>query len=440
MRFIHTADLHIDSPMRGLAAYPDAPAGRLRSATREAFQNLVGIAIEEKVDFMVIAGDIYDGDWKDFNTGLFFIAQMGRLKRAGIPVYLLYGNHDAEADMTRSLTLPDNVHVFSSRKAETFRHPHLNVALHGRSFRVAATTDNLVPNYPEPVSGCFNIGVLHTALEGRSEHARYAPCTVAELEAKGYQYWALGHVHEQAIMPAPEARRPGQPLIAFSGNIQGRHIRETGARGALLLTVEDDEITTVETLTVDVLRWERLDIVLGGQDDMETALLAVGKGLEALLEKTPADLPLAVRVIFSGMTPAHKALLSKDEQLRQEVIARAVALTPDRIWIEKVKVSTQPPVAGTDDTDPGTSHVDALADLEKLARGSISDESFVTELIDQWQLLLKILPREVREASQALVDLHQSPETHLQAWLEDSLPLMMDRVEQVRSPGQPNVS
>lgn len=440
MRFIHTADLHIDSPLRGLAAYPDAPAERLRSATRDAFQNLVGIAIEEKVDFMVIAGDIYDGDWKDFNTGLFFIAQMGRLKRAGIPVYLLYGNHDAEADMTRSLALPDNVHVFPSRKAETFRHPYLNVALHGRSFRVAATTDNLVPNYPEPVPGCFNIGVLHTALEGRSEHARYAPCTVAELEAKGYQYWALGHVHEQAIMPSPEARRPGQPLIAFPGNIQGRHIRERGARGALLLTVEDDEITAVEPLTVDVLRWERLDIVLGGQDDMETALLAVGKELEALLEKTPAELPLAVRVVFSGMTPAHKALLSKDEQLRQEVIARAVALDPDRIWIEKVKVSTQLPIAGTDGTDAGTGHVDALADLEKLARGSLSDESFVAELIGQWQSLLERLPPEVREASQALTDLRQSPENHLQVWLDESLPLMMDRVEQVQSPGQPNLS
>ena len=192
MKFIHTADIHLDSPLRGLSSYPDAPAERLRTATRDAFQNLVNVAIDEKIDFMVIAGDVYDGDWKDFNTGLFFIRQMGRLRQVGIPVYLLYGNHDAESEMTKGLELPDNVHVFSSRKAETFRVDALKVALHGRSFKVAATTDNLVPSYPDPVSGWLNIGVLHTALEGNAEHAKYAPCSVAELQAKGYQYWALG--------------------------------------------------------------------------------------------------------------------------------------------------------------------------------------------------------------------------------------------------------
>jgi len=230
VKFIHAADLHLDSPLRGLSAYSDAPAEQLRTATRDAFVKLVDVALDEAVDFMVIAGDIYDGDWKDFNTGLFFIRQMGRLRQAGIPIYLLYGNHDAESDMTRGLTLPDNVHVFSSRKAETFAIESLKVAIHGRSFKQKATTENMVPNYPEPVPGWLNIGVLHTALEGNSEHATYAPCTVSELEAKGYQYWALGHVHERSILP--EHRQPGQTVIAFPGNLQGRHIREQGARGA----------------------------------------------------------------------------------------------------------------------------------------------------------------------------------------------------------------
>jgi DNA repair exonuclease SbcCD nuclease subunit len=128
MKFIHCADLHLDSPLRGLSAYADAPADRLRTATRYAFHNLVSRAIDEQVDFMVIAGDVYDGNWKDFNTGLFFIRQMGRLRRAAIPVYLLHGNHDAESEMTRSLQLPDNVHVFPHRKAETFRLDEKKVA------------------------------------------------------------------------------------------------------------------------------------------------------------------------------------------------------------------------------------------------------------------------------------------------------------------------
>src|SRR5690606_9384760 len=120
LRFIHAADIHLDSPLTGLSAYADAPVDRLRTATRDAFARLIGLAIDEGVDFMIIAGDLYDGNWKDHNTGLYFAGQMGRLKRAGIPVYLLYGNHDAESEMTRKLMLPDNVHVFDTRKASTF--------------------------------------------------------------------------------------------------------------------------------------------------------------------------------------------------------------------------------------------------------------------------------------------------------------------------------
>ena len=231
MKYIHTADLHLDSPLRGLSAYADAPAERLRTATRDAFHNLVTQAIDEQVDFMVIAGDVYDGDWKDFNTGLFFIRQMGRLRHAGILVYLLYGNHDADSEMTRGLELPDNVHVFSSRKAETFRIETRKVALHGRSFKVAATTDNLLPGYPDPVAGWLNIGVLHTALEGNAEHARYAPCSVAELQAKGYQYWALGHVHEHWV-------QRGDVTMAYPGNLQGGCVAIAAPRRQMAVDVD----------------------------------------------------------------------------------------------------------------------------------------------------------------------------------------------------------
>ena len=132
MKFIHTADIHLDSPLRGLASYLNAPVEMLRTATRDAFTNLINEAIDEQVDFMVIAGDLYDGNWKDYNTGHFFVREMGRLNKAGIPVYLLYGNHDAESEMTKRLTLPPNVHLFDSRKPVTHRIDALRVALHGR--------------------------------------------------------------------------------------------------------------------------------------------------------------------------------------------------------------------------------------------------------------------------------------------------------------------
>ena len=175
MRFIHAADVHIDTPLVGLRAYKDAPAEQLRNATRDAFTELVTLAIDEQVDFMVIAGDLYDSTWPDFSTGLYFCGQMGRLNQANIPVYVLFGNHDAESEMTLKLKLPPNVRTFSAKKPETHLIDDLKVALHGRSFKTKAVTENTVTGYPAPVPGYVNIGVLHTALEGSAAHANYAP-------------------------------------------------------------------------------------------------------------------------------------------------------------------------------------------------------------------------------------------------------------------------
>lgn len=156
-RFIHTGDIHLDSPLKGLSGQRGAAAERIRTATRVALDNLVSQAIEDQVAFVIIAGDLYDGDWRDYQTGLFFVKQMGRFAQAGIPVFLLYGNHDAESQITRRLTLPANVKVFSARRPETFRLENCDVALHGQSFRQREITETLVIGYPSPIAGCFNI-------------------------------------------------------------------------------------------------------------------------------------------------------------------------------------------------------------------------------------------------------------------------------------------
>lgn len=421
MKFVHAADLHLDSPLRGLSSYPDAPADRLRTATRDAFHNLVTSAIDEDVDFMVIAGDVYDGDWKDFNTGLFFVRQMGRLRQAGIPVYLLYGNHDAESEMTRGLELPDNVHVFSSRKTETFRIDDKKVALHGRSFKVAATTENLLPGYPEPMAGWLNLGVLHTALEGNSEHAKYAPCSVAELQAKGYQYWALGHVHEHWI-------QRGDVTIAYPGNLQGRHIRELGVRGALLVTAEDGEITEVDRLEVEVLRWHALEIDINAAADLRGAVRLAGQAMEQLLEATPADIPLAVRVVFKGRSAAHAELIVDEGQLRQEVIAQAVALDADRIWVEKVRVASEALSTARSSSEDETQG--AMAELESLALSALDDPDFVRSLQADWQSLLEKLPHDVLQAAPELSTLRQDPLAQVSDRIRQATPMLMARVGQ----------
>ena len=388
MRFIHAADIHLDSPLTGLSAYQDAPAALLRTATRDAFANLVNEAIAEAVDFMIIAGDLYDGNWKDFNTGIFFARQMGRLRTAGIPVYLLQGNHDAENEISRKLVLPDNVHLFSARKAETFTLPDLHVALHGRSFKEAATTENLALTYPQPIAGWFNIGVLHTALEGNAAHANYAPCSVAELVARGYQYWALGHIHEHSV------QTEGATTIAFPGNLQGRHIRERGPRGALLVTASAEGIDSIERLYVDVIRWVLLPVDVSTASTLPEVVRLVGQALEALVVAAEATQPLAVRVELNGASEAHGQLFGLEAQLRAEVISQAAHIGADRLWIEKVRVRTTPLEA------PGAiaSRADAVADLQALLGKASMDQALMQGLHDELMQLLGKLPLEVINA------------------------------------------
>lgn len=387
MKFIHAADIHLDSPLTGLSSYADAPVEMLRTATREAFTNLVTEAIEQSVDFMVIAGDLYDGTWKDHNTGIYFCKEMGRLKKANIPVYLLFGNHDAESEMTKKLQLPDNVFTFEARKPTTFRLEDLKVALHGRSFKEKETLENLSTGYPAPVSGMFNIGVLHTALEGNSAHATYAPCSLVELHAKGYHYWALGHVHEYQVWE-------GASTIVFPGNLQGRHIRETGPRGAVIVTADEFGIQEIKRLFVDVLRWNSLEVNVAECDSLFEVVRAIGKGLEGIVENSDPSIPTAVRVTVTGKTTAHGELFGLEYQLRVEVLALAVALGSERLWIEKVKVST----SAVDDGEAVRDRADALSDLQDILEAAATDPDFLKSLQKDLSDFVNKAPLELQTA------------------------------------------
>lgn len=368
MKFIHTADVHLDSPLVGLSAYPDAPAEQLRSATREAFSRLVDQAIAEDVDFMVIAGDLYDGTWRDFNTGIFFVKEMGRLRRADIPVYVLFGNHDAESEMTKRLEMPDNVHVFGPNKPQTFVVEGLAVSVHGQSFKQRDVTTNLASGYPAPIAGHFNIGVLHTALEGYKAHAYYAPCTVAELHAKGYNYWALGHVHEFE-------HKTGASTIVFPGNLQGRSIKECGRRGAVMVTVDDAGDVTVERIFIDVLRWEQLTVDASDCETLADVVHKAGRTLEELLD-TDGEVARAARITIQGNTKAHGALFGQEAQLRSELLAQIAGIGNERLWLEKVRITTKNLV----DAEKLHDRMDAFTDLQDILEEAAMDVHFIEEL------------------------------------------------------------
>lgn len=333
-RFLHAADIHLDSPLHGLSRYDGLPVDQIRGATRAAFDNLVERAIQEEVNFIVIAGDLFDGDWRDMGTGLYFARAMGRLQRSNIPVFILSGNHDAASVITRTVPWPLNVHHFGSRKAETHHLPELSVAIHGQSFSTPAVTENLVLSYPEADPNVFNIGMLHTALAGRAGHANYAPCSVDDLAAKNYDYWALGHVHEFEEVCS-------SPYVIFPGNIQGRTIRETGPKGAVIVTVSDRTVTEIERIDLDVVRWVQVEVNCSGVDD-EGVVDRLREALADVHGGNGSSVPLIARVSLIGETLAAGGLYDRAGSLRDDARAVAGSISPD-LHIEKVKVLVTEP-------------------------------------------------------------------------------------------------
>ncbi|MCJ2035796.1 exonuclease SbcCD subunit D [Methylobacterium sp. J-068] len=332
--FIHAADLHLGSPLTGLALKDPDIARRFASAGRRAFEDLVTYAIERGVAFLVVAGDVYDGDWSDNTIGLFFARQVARLDRAGIPVFLVRGNHDAESVVTRSVTLPASVRNFSTARAETHRLDALRVALHGRSFPNRAVEENYALTYPAALPGWFNIGILHTSCTGHAAHATYAPCSVADLAARGYGYWALGHVHDYAELSR-------DPWIVFPGNLQGRSIRECGPKGAVAVSVADGVVGQVERLIVDHARFHHLEVDLVGAAGEREAVAAIEAALRPVAEAA-AERLVAVRVRLHGETPAHDRLAADRDGLTAEIQAAAHRLHED-IWLERLKIETVRP-------------------------------------------------------------------------------------------------
>lgn len=383
MKLLHAADLHLDSPLRGLERYQDAPVDTIRAATRRAMENLVATALDETVDAVLLAGDVYDGEWRDYDTGLFFQRQLTELGRAGIPVYFVSGNHDADSQISRNLTLPPNVHVFSTHRPETVRDERLGLAVHGQGYVRRDVTDNLAADYPAADAGLFNVGLLHTALTGREGHANYAPCTVDQLASRGYGYWALGHVHTREVVAT-------DPNIVFPGNIQGRHARETGPKGCTLVTVDPGRVT-LEHRDLDVVRWAHVQLDATGAADLDEVCALARDGLAEAGAQAGGRL-LAARVSVTGRSDAHAQLWRERDRLTHEV--RGIAADLDQVWVEKVRPATLDPEQGGD--GPGSDDgADVVAGLLRTAKELGADPDAVRALIERDPLWSK-LPQEAR--------------------------------------------
>lgn len=383
-RFIHTADLHLDSPLTSLALRNAELGDLVRGATRKALERIVDLALTEAVDALIIAGDLYDGSQTSMATALFLMGQMRRLEAAGIRVFLIRGNHDAQSQITRELTFPPNVHVFDGRgkpvKAGALASGR-EIHVHGISFAHPHAPASLLPGFRAPVPDAVNIGLLHTSLAGASRHDPYAPVGVADLVAHGFDYWALGHIHQRRV-------HLEKPWIVMPGNPQGRDINEGGPKGVTLAIVDDDGAITCALHPVAVALFERLSADLSGVDDWRGMLDRV----ETVLGQARAGAGgahLVARLSLAGATPLAWRLRRDEDLLTAELQNLAASL--GECWIEAVELSVTVPLAAAG-ADAGP-----LTELSRLMREDVvGNHAYREELRETLADLLRQLPKEAR--------------------------------------------
>ncbi len=412
-KFIHAADVHLDSPLKGLENYEGAPTGEIRGATRRAFENLIELAIEEGVASVLLAGDLYDGDWKDYNTGLFFTRQMSRLQDAGIRAYVVAGNHDAASQLTKMLRPPPNVHVFATRAPETVFLEEQGVAIHGQGFATRAVTEDLTQRYPLADSDLFNIGLLHTSLDGRPGHEAYAPCTVNDLLSRGYQYWALGHVHKREVVLE-------DPWIVFPGNTQGRHARETGSKGCSLVAVAEGRVTGVEHRAVDVVRWASCSVDVAEAVTLDEVYDQVAHALTDAGGEAEGRL-VAARVRLEGACPVHSRLRAAREQVINECRSLAGTVGAGDLWVEKVVFDTR----RAESEEAALARDDAFGGLLRSIRELELDSVRLSKLAEEVADLSVKLPLDLRSGEDAF---DPSDPDYIRGSLEDVKALLLDRL------------
>ena len=293
------------------------------------------LVVDEQAQALVLAGDIYDGDWPDYATGKFFAQQMDFLHQHGIRVFMVAGNHDAESVVTKAVRLPPNVEVLSTDRVQTVVDDDLGLAVHGQGYAVRAVRENLALSYPDRTPGLVNIGILHTAVSGAEGHEPYAPCDPADLENARYEYFALGHVHKHRVV------NDGQWVAAFSGNLQGRHVKETGPKGALVVDLVAEEAASLRFVPLDVARWADIRVDVSGRRTFEDVLDSVEEHLTDARAEI-GERPLVARVTVEGTTPAAGALSD-----RERLVAEVSGLAERKgVTLEKAVSRATPPRAG----------------------------------------------------------------------------------------------
>ncbi|WP_410511787.1 DNA repair exonuclease [Paenibacillus sp. BR2-3] len=428
-RFLHAADLHLDSRFAGLAHIPPAVRSILRESTFAALGRLVGVAIKEQVDFVVISGDVYDVSDSSLQGQLRFQEALQELGRHNISVFLIHGNHDPLDGPRLAGTPQDHVTVFGSdtpgQVTAHRRSDGLEVAIvSGLSYPTAKVTENTARTFErKPGSGLFHIALHHCNVDGDPQHETYSPCSRRDLIERGYDYWALGHIHTRRILQE-------RPFIVYPGNIQGRSIKETGPKGCYVVDVDEDGSSSLQFHELDVVRWQVRDISIQGLHDEAQWIDAVEQAVEDIREEYP-QLMSVVRFRLTGRGAVHRLLAEKGaaadllgELQRREGIRAEQKAYQGLVWTEGFSVESGIEI-----------------DRERL----LQEDSFLGEMLrvaDRSKESKEELDQLVRSALAPLMEnrelrrlLSETGEDEKLAWLERAAELGVTLLSTVEEPG-----
>lgn len=378
-RFVHTADVHLDSPLKSLALRDPELAEMVGVATRTAFSRSVDLCLCEQVDAFIVAGDLYDGSLRSMKTARYFGEQMRRLTEAGIPAFVIRGNHDAESIITRELTLPEGVHVFKNKDVPVILKDGA-VAVHGVSFEEPHAPNSLLSRYEPGTPGVIDIGAMHTSLDGSPNHDVYAPCSTADLAAHGYTYWALGHIHKRTVTTHDDC------TIVMPGIPQGRHINEDGFKSISLTTITESGECTVEERYVAPVRFERESLDVSQIEDWPQLIEKTVDAFSALRNGPAADQEVIVRLTCTGDSDFTRRMRHNRERSEEEL--RSAASRVGHVHLEQVAFDTAVSQPARDNR---------ISELSAIVQGGQIDRAQIAlRLEDDVQQLIQKLPAELR--------------------------------------------
>jgi DNA repair protein SbcD/Mre11 len=340
--FIHASDLHLDTPFSGIGRVDPTFQQKLRDASLAAFDNLIQAAISRAVDFVVLAGDIYDGAERGTRAQARFLKGIRCLDQRGIRCFFIHGNHDPVEEGWSALRpedFPSSAVLFDQcdevRAEPILRNGKTLAIVHGISFRSRTENRNLSLFFPAKHGDRpFHIGLLHCNVGDQAGHGDYAPCTLDNLCSRAIDYWALGHIHKRTVL------RQADPVILYPGNLQARRFDEFGPKGATLVQVDSYGHAKLENLELDVVRFAQLSVDVDGRSSLGEILVASEERTLKAIKEADGRL-LVVRLSLKGRTVAHADVLkaqAQDELLR----TFRDRLQEDALWLDAISVDTFP--------------------------------------------------------------------------------------------------